>query len=499
MPRRKKNKKATNTVGKAPPQRHTSPVEEADPRASWFDPRPTRARVEQALLDAGPPHHLLGYEAVEIQDFIAANSRPVALEGASRLIREDFDAKNLEDVRTVFAGGGRGLMVVSKKEVSAVSHELHRRYRQITHGGQLAVADAPLLVEAQRESLRWLRMKLDGAKDRAPAPIAPLPTDFEICADCRVRAVQTDYRGPEHVLIPVCKRCARVVEVGRSGGGARWTFEEISSDGSIALVHADGNNLGALFDDLTTLEEQALCSQIVSELFARAHQAACPRDTPFIAPVVGGDDIRVFLPSQALLPYVTTLARQLHELTAQLEARQLPKRMVQALRGVGVGVGAVVAPYHYPAQRLFHMAHELEDEAKRSCLEHGYRSALSLVCLRSGEELSQGVQTYAKQGGRPNTIELGTDEADRHLARAAALLKVPSSQRAMMISSRDELDDEVEFINLFCYQLARNERWRAWFDTCNVDWRDRRAVAANLPDRHLLDLASLSEVPDAGV
>jgi hypothetical protein len=450
-------------------------------RPSWFDPELTRARVERALVFAGPSPH------VGIQEFIAANGRPLAMEGASQLVKR-FDASHIDGPHaagTVFAGGGRGLKLVPGEQLHDVMQSLQARYFAATCGGQLAIAHVPLDRSAQALSLRWLRMCLDGAKDRARPPEVPLPDAAnEICNDCKTRARATTYRGPEGP-VHACRRCAAVVLAGRESGSERHTFEDIAKPGgAIAVVCADGNNLGALFADLD-LEEQALCSDLVSAIFERAHQAACPPDKPFVAPVVGGDDVRVFLHPESLLPYVTRLARTVHELSEQASNMGLPRAITQVLRRLGVGVGAVIAPFHYPAHRLVDMAHEFEDAAKRACSKHDHRSAIDFVWLRSGEELSEGVGSRAR-----SSVPLGTREADDYMARARAIGAVPSSQRGMIVSARADLHED-EFMNLFCYQIARSETWQAWFEACGVDWRDRSKVAANLPDKQLLDVALL--------
>jgi hypothetical protein len=281
------------------------------------------------------------------------------------------------------------------------------------------------------------------------------------------------------------------VKAGRESDGERWIFEDIATDGAIAVVCADGNNLGALFGDLGSLEDHALCSDLVSAIFDRAHQAACPRGKPFVDPVVGGDDIRVFLPPNELLAYVTTLARMVHELSEQVHDMKLSRAIIRGLSRLGVGVGAVIAPFHYPANRLVAMAHDIEDAAKSACLEHDYRSALDFVWLRSGEELSEGLGTFARSGRRGSAIPLGTSEADDYLARARAIDAVPTSQRAMMASAQADLGED-EFMNLFCYQVARSRAWQDWFEACGVNWCDRGEVAVNLPDKRLLEIAKLT-------
>jgi hypothetical protein len=424
------------------------------------------------------------------------------MEGASQLVG-GFDDANLDgpdSTGTVFAGGGRGLKVVAYDQAKLVITALQDRYRAATCGGQLAVAQVPLDIADQAASLRWLRLHLNSAKDTAPAPTrVPLPTKAaEKCTDCRIRKITTEYTGAEGQAIPTCQRCADVVKAGREGvkkrEGAkkRWTLEDISTKGVVAVVSADGNNLGALFAGLRSLEDSAICSDLVRDIFKQAHIAACPSDGRFVASVVGGDDFRVFLAPEHLIKYVTTLARQVEGLSNDLASRDLPAPICDALSGLGVGVGAIIAPFHFPASRLIEMAHELEDSAKVACLANGDRSAFDFIWLKSGQEMSQGLASF-ETNGRPPPLSLSAGVVDEYVNRARAIREVPTSQRAMMVGARAQTD-ELEFMNLFRYQVARSPLWQQWFVDCNVNWRDPVALGSNLPDGRLLDVAALTEM-----
>ncbi|MCX4242506.1 Cas10/Cmr2 second palm domain-containing protein [Paraliomyxa miuraensis] len=418
--------------------------------------------------------------------------------GASKLV-EQFDRSNLDEEHpqgeggTVFAGGGRGLLVVPEEHADTTIHRLRHRYCEQTCGGQLATAKAPLDVERPLASLRWLRLGLDGAKDAADAPEVPVPPSHDgRCTDCKVRAIETTYEGPEGP-VPACERCARAVAFGRNSDEQRWTLEELATDGLIAVVSADGNNLGRLFAGLRDLQENAICSDLVFSIFTDAHQHACPKDARFVAPVVGGDDIRVFLPPEHLIDYVTKLARRVEELSSRIAHPDLPSSIGQAISRLGVGVGAVIAPFHFPASRLIEMAHEFEDSAKRLCLRGGHRSAFDFMWLRSGQELSQGLGTVTKE--RPSALPLETTKWQQYLAKASALSKVSPTQRSMLIPRTAVSEEDVpERANLYRYQVARHEVWRQWFEDCGVDWRDEVALASNLPDARLVDVACLLEM-----
>src|SRR5690606_28121240 len=97
----------------------------------------------------------------------------------------------------------------------------------------------------------------------------------EICTDCKVRARATFYENGEE-LVPCCWRCAKAVKYGRANRkGGPLSLMEIDKSGFIAAISADGNNLGAMFADLSSLEDNAICSDLIFAIFKQAHQAAC--------------------------------------------------------------------------------------------------------------------------------------------------------------------------------------------------------------------------------
>ena len=256
------------------------------------------------------------------------------------------------------------------------------------------------------------------------------------------------------------------------------------------MVSADGNNLGALFSGIGSLADMAVTSNLITAVFRQAHERALPAEH-YVDPVVGGDDIRVFLPPTRLLDYITELAIAVDELVLGTPTDELAPNLRDTLPSLGIGIGAVIAPFHYPASRLLSAAHALEDSAKANCLRKGVRSAVDLRLIRSGQELGQGVDVDSED--TPTAIALSSDDWSRFLGRARALVAVPSSQRSMLIPRGASPDDPVR-ASSFRYQVARHEAWRKWFETCEIDWRDPVELARNLPTPQLVDVAGLIEM-----
>ncbi|WP_437938420.1 Cas10/Cmr2 second palm domain-containing protein [Sorangium sp. So ce341] len=453
-----------------------------------------KRKVASAIASAGSPARLIGFEAVEIQRFVTASSRPVAIHGASEAIKlfDDFISRRVE---TVFAGGGRGVLVVPERHAPDHIEDLKREFRRLTHGSPLAVADAPFDPAGEAASLDWLRLK------QATARYACDPEQFELdfsrgaCADCHARPANRRSEKPDSDNESVCDRCYSLVRVGREiekgEARGRWTLEHLSTNGKIAVVCADGNHLGLFFRSLHSLAALAIGSAAISDIFKTAHREAMkhagePRN---VALVAGGDDLKAFLPPEAALEYVGALVSAVERQAAAVDglAGALGAESLDRLRGLGVGVGLFVAPYQVPASRLVDQARDLEKEAKRFCLRNGARSAVDFAIVASEGGVEEASSRTRKGLHRP----VAGDHWAQVLRNARALGEVPAAQRSAASDAWSL--DEAERDNRFYYQLARSESWQAWFRQCSVDWRDRKAVRQHIPDPAMLALARLIE------
>lgn len=458
------------------------------------DARTIRLEIEERLRRAreaaGNSPWLVGYDVNAIQEYVTANSRPVAMYGASQLIKS-FDAEQLRAPGTIFAGGGRGLLMLNHADAKECVETLPGKYAERTVGGVLATAKVPWDESKSGASLRWLRLALENAKDAASRPTDVAPRGKrDQCERCRVfRAVERRHVADEETEF-ICARCAATTATGRDEHNNRQSLVELSEDGKIAAISADGNNLGELFDSLDTLAATAAVSEAVREVFRHAHAAALARsgDKRHVAPITGGDDIRVFIAPSAVADYVYTLAREVERGAETLGDLDGILRADQRRRfaSLGVGVGVVVAGDRTSASWLMERAHKLERSAKSLCRpeKNGgrgrVRSALDFAVLTTDEAFSEGNAAAAREAGDPRPLAL--DEATwlPFLARVRALREVPSAQRAVLAESRN-LGAE-EFANLFLYQVARSRKWQAWYESIGVRWSNRDEVLKNRPD-----------------
>lgn len=490
-----------------------------------IEPRELSARIASVVRSAGATPWLVGYDANGIQELITASGRPISMRGASEVILA-FDQRVREEEPTIFAGGGRGILLArSEHEAHAKADELVSRYRVTTLGGVMAACAVPFQRggDGEAQSIRWLRHRLGVEKDAARPPTGVLPDSKDSeCVYCRnYRGTRERMRDGE--LERICPRCDAMLEHGRRVGetGERSdrfremsrSIADVAEGDRIAVIAADGNNLGALFDSLNNLVELAAISEVVATIFRAAQSRAleCVPADKRVHLMSGGDDVCAFLPPRAVLPYVETLVDVI-ESSANDHCRVITSWIApttaEQLGKLGVGIGAVVANVYYPAWRLIDHARALEHSAKVPCYQLGWRSGFDFAVVTTEDAMAADVARTRSAGDiRPlQPRSRGWADARRD---ARALACIPSAQLAVLAAERtireaESSDDpkqrkesapgtvpDAEFANMLRYQVARSPAWQRWYTTCGANWRVAEEVFARRPSRGLLDLMRL--------
>lgn len=455
--------------------------------------RDTRERVKKALVGAGVTPYLYGYDVAGIQSFIAARGKPQAMHGASCFVK-GVDMHNQGLPLAIFSGGGRGMGLARSEEEARKYCEALRE--NLGKGGVLATAFVPFQAKAEQNSLRWLRLQLEQAKETLQPPAGELPDSKEHqCATC------SQFYGTDDVTfgdqpLRVCKLCRRATEHTRSTNPKmRQSLSELSSCHWIAAVSGDGNSMGRFFDSLRTLDEYALASTAIARVFESAHKAALAevfqsRDN-YVPLITGGDDIRIFVAIEDVIGYVTALVKHIEanaEKASVALRSALPHDAIAQLRELGIGIGVAIAPDKYPARLLLDHAHDLELSAKTICQKNvssgqpAARSALDLEVLTSQDAFVSGLPKREHGDSRPFPMVKWQD----FCKSAEALREVPSSQVAALAAA--STTDDAEFRNLFRYQVARNKEWQRYFEAVGVNWRLGAELDKHRPDPGLLAL-----------
>ena len=462
-----------------------------------LDVKQLRDKVEARIRNVGATPYLVGYDANEIQDLIAGCSRLVAMRGASEAIRA-FDDEVRSRPLAIFAGGGRGrLLARSAEEAGSMAEALRERFHTMTVGGVAAISWVPVGAggDGEMRGLHWLRHRLELAKNAAPPPRIEIPTSRETeCACCRrYRATVESTRDdrPERV----CARCYAMIDRGRKIDRAMsQSIEDIAEDGWIAMVSADGNSLGALFDSLRGLVDTSLMSDVIREIFQRARDAAldaggADKCVPLLA---GGDDVRAFVPPSRAIAYVEKLVEVVEAEAARYAGElegQLSSKTVELLRKLGIGVGVAIANVYCPSWRLMDLAHDLEDSAKTL---RTARSAMDFTIVTTEDALTG--ELVRSNDLRP--LSMDRESWKRERDRALLLSKVPKAQLGVLTSRAAESPEELA--NALRYQVARSPHWRDWYEACGVDWRDATRVFTERPEQGALELSRLLELSQRG-
>ena len=177
------------------------------------------------------------------------------------------------------------------------------------------------------------------------------------------------------------------------------------SDGRIALLYADGNNMGDLlqlmpspasYRHFSQVLENATRDGLFSALWAAFGEERLkdPNEPlPFEIIALGGDDIVVVVPAR----YGWTLAVKVLEAFEQHPGieklqKELQGRVGKALRrpvSLSLSAGLAIADVKYPVRFLFSLAEGLLKEAKRLAREELRRRS---TAERAGEEAQQRVK-----------------------------------------------------------------------------------------------------------
>ena len=194
----------------------------------------------------------------------------------------------------------------------------------------------------------------------------------------------------------------------------------------LALIAADGNGIGRLFETIANANVGSLRQNAVAELTETTREAVVGAAKEFCAdPVykvliphyVGGDDVLLSVPAVAAWQVASALGRHFEHLAWRLEqylpdGEPAPEGLREAISGVGIGIGIVFVPRSHPVADAVPVAHRALAAAK--ALTMGGSSALGWIDITHGTrdedvhaiELSEVVADL-DPGNRPDVFRLG--------------------------------------------------------------------------------------------
>ncbi|GAA5075662.1 hypothetical protein HNP84_005951 [Thermocatellispora tengchongensis] len=352
------------------------------------------------------------------QRYIFASNKRQEIVGASELIVKVEGAWAKEALEETFGGethrferlvAGAGQIVLLVKEVAdgrRMVTEVTRRALRYAPGldvcGIVVRYDEGGLAEAVQEA----QSRLASVREARPGPQARflrLPI-VEDCASTGLPAAEIRREGgpppkgkPEErpqprSAVSLAKLAAHEDALLRMGDLAGKEREEMRRTvqwlgfeaGWVAVVHADGNGIGAIFtglrewargrDDSAYAEALRDVSAGLNECAQRAFRKANDSNARILPLVVGGDDLTVVCEAEAALPFTRRYLEAFEEETAQDE-----RITAYVPGGIGAAAGVAIVKRNYPFHFAYDLAEELiEQEAKQV---KGWASALAFAVL----------------------------------------------------------------------------------------------------------------------
>lgn len=543
--------------------------------------RESLERVVKDALDASaargddPPLALVAFDTPGIQDYIFKVRRPVDIYSGSQLVAKFTDPTaddsvfshlrkaGISEDAVIYAGGGGGLVLVPAHLAEKAQTTLRRILHDATEG-DLASAVATLkirrkdldpgpvkalsggvlaeLFEAQPASpyaatIAAVTALLARERSRLTSLAPSIPSDRQDdrCSACGGRLATKDDRAREGDLCSPCGQRRKHGGIEKRLEEQARTFEDlVEGTGSkmMAVIYADGANLGAAFQKLGSMAQHRALSRIVEHAFRegekRAREAVpLPVDERarlrFQTPLCGGDDLVLVLPAMAALPAVRALVPEIEkhfDFTQDprlREAFEKPGGLRTAIERFGVGVGIAIADHHFPMRFLLGHAKELLRSAKHKIRESGCRSAVDFMVLTSGNPLSGSLRDLRRQRYR---VEARRGEPELRLTRrpynywefaelvtnTATLARVPRSQ---VYAMRQEVLRGYQLSrSMWRYQHARSREKEGWAlyrkarkvkleDAEALDamlWRDGNGDAAGAKCTDLLDAVEVLDL-----
>jgi CRISPR-associated protein Cmr2 len=196
--------------------------------------------------------------------------------------------------------------------------------------------------------------------------------------------------------------------------------EKSKPAGFIGIVYADGNNMGALLEELRTPAEYHTFAESVYEATKNAVFAALKNNLdhqagyPFEILSIGGDDFFLIVPAHVALPIACDIAREVeatlrtksqfiypegYEWQNVQRCQQSESDILQPQSKVSLSAGVVIADASTPVFYLADLAEQLLKTAKRRAkwlkrAHHYYGGTVDFLALKSVTMISGRVEEF---------------------------------------------------------------------------------------------------------
>jgi GGDEF domain-containing protein len=293
-----------------------------------------------------------------------------------------------------------------------------------------------------------------------------VPGKTEVCDSCRVRK-------PRYLLplgsekINLCGSCLQKHQVGRKMRTrfmSRYSqimdkevekasmLQAISDD--IAVVYADGNNMGGIIQNVRSLEQMAYFSRITSAAAVQACYKALDASgiVSFECIAVGGDDIFMIVPAKKALKFVNNLIECFNEAFRDLS--QAFQKMPTTL-----SAGLVIGKYNAPIRVLTEKADQCLKKAKELIRQDRFNQGSVDFLIYREEYVVDGEidENPIRTSMRPLTLAMF-----RTLIDIVEWLKAEKQGKTAiqrLQTAAEQVESEAEFQISYRYQVARSKNW----------------------------------------
>lgn len=296
---------------------------------------------------------ILSYDVDSIKNYVFGSSEFKAIIGASKIV-SNFDEmmkKELSSKNTyiVHAVGGTGLIIVLKDDVEEIEEVIKNKFNKNVPGGYITISSVDFypyeLIDGLKKqeinekelekkfNLRFnnlteqtnfyklfslLASKMREKKNSKEVEMKRITPEFHICESCNTYPATQILRkasdNNESENIKICESCAKKIEIGEEKISEEKfaktileidteTEEEKMSDW-LGVIYIDGNNLGKLYSKIDNDKEYIKISDEIEKASQNAVKQLIERmnlERKYAAPILGGDDIMLFIPSNVAI------------------------------------------------------------------------------------------------------------------------------------------------------------------------------------------------------
>lgn len=365
-----------------------------------------------ARLERGAQVDLVLGSIYKIKKYFLENNRIKDIRGASTIIKymneevtREFLSQHYIEECALYCGGGNILMLLPGGEGSKVCKQLEERFARVSLTARVAFEFISCTINElfndYSQKMKILHERLEERKKTKVYPINPdsdlkeividgKKIDFSqverinshgevVCGLCNVRDAKYVVITPEGRM-PACPSCMRKNMVGRDkaifyeeyqrviGASPIWDVASISdlkdSHGHVAVIYADGNNMGSVVMNISNPLQNMYFSRKVDYTTKRCVYSAIRKvmgdNARFEAIALGGDDVFIIVPGNVSLEI----------------ANEIIKGFDQSFNyEITISAGICIAKHNTPLQSMFQVAQSKLKSAKalarKSEVKHG--------------------------------------------------------------------------------------------------------------------------------